>query len=284
MIGRVVTWLRRTICDRRPPSASRIKYALPKPAVFSKYYNKDTSFKDVNWSDWDSVVDGFQSRFINWYFEPLDQFPTTGHEAYPVLCAMCALVDVFTHYVETTGDGELQHSDVRDCQLGLTIHRDRMRGWFFDPARRLLNEDYKVAAVHLVTPLIEALEEHARGESSQRRSGRFFKQRAGRIFDLCPESPAIRFLWTGARCGFAHHGFLQGEKILIDATGEYPVEFDTAAHLLRIHAWPHVEAIASAYEQFYVHAEHKHELQHRFQRLWYPDLQLSLDMEVVGVA
>jgi hypothetical protein len=65
---------------------------------FSKYYNKDVLFANVDWSNWSSVVDGFEARFVDWYFEPLSQFPKTGHEAYPVLCTMCALVDAFAHY------------------------------------------------------------------------------------------------------------------------------------------------------------------------------------------
>ena len=85
-------------CSRKKPEGIKITYALPKSNIFSKYYNKDIEFKDVNWSDWNIVVDGFKSRIIGWYFEPLSVFPSTGHEAYPVLCAMCALIDVFTHY------------------------------------------------------------------------------------------------------------------------------------------------------------------------------------------
>lgn len=75
-----------------------IRYRLPSPTVFSKNYNKDTLFEDVAWSSWQTVVDGFRSRFVGWYFDPLAAFPQTGHEAYPVLCSMCALVDAFTHY------------------------------------------------------------------------------------------------------------------------------------------------------------------------------------------
>jgi len=76
----------------------KITYALPCSAIFSKMYNKDTTFDSVTWSDWRKVVDGFQSRFIDWYFNPLGDFPKTGNEAYPVLCAVCALIDAFAHY------------------------------------------------------------------------------------------------------------------------------------------------------------------------------------------
>lgn len=76
----------------------RIIYALPHSTVFKKFYNRDTSFDAVTWSDWRAVVDGFRLRFTGWYFDPLEEFPKTGHEAYPVLCVTCALVDAFSHY------------------------------------------------------------------------------------------------------------------------------------------------------------------------------------------
>jgi hypothetical protein len=78
--------------------AMRVTYELPNTRVFSKFYNRDTAFDAVDWSAWLPVVDGFHRRFSGWYFEPLEEFPRDGHEAYPVLCAMCALVDAFTHY------------------------------------------------------------------------------------------------------------------------------------------------------------------------------------------
>ena len=98
MFKHIVNILCKFACSRRKSNGTKITYALPYSSVFSKYYNKNMEFKDVDWSDWNMVVDGFKSRIVGWYFEPLAIFPTTGHEAYPVLCAMCALVDVFTHY------------------------------------------------------------------------------------------------------------------------------------------------------------------------------------------
>lgn len=80
----------------------KLIYKLPEPTIFKKCYNKSSLFDEVDWSDWESVVDGFRLRFEGWYFEPLGEFPKTGHEAYPVLSAMCALVDVFAHYTSNT--------------------------------------------------------------------------------------------------------------------------------------------------------------------------------------
>ena len=93
----------------------------------------------MNWSDWKSVVDGFQSRIIDWYFDPLAAFPNTGHEAYPVLCTMCALVDTFTHYDRDCDWHDLRHYKEflrkldpifrTKLSIKITTSRLRNRGW-----------------------------------------------------------------------------------------------------------------------------------------------------------
>jgi hypothetical protein len=93
VIGEFRKWLRKIICGQGKASMRRIQYALPSSSVFRKRYNKNVFFDEVDWSDWAAAVNGFQSRFVDWYFKPLSEFPITGDEAYPVLCAMCALVD-----------------------------------------------------------------------------------------------------------------------------------------------------------------------------------------------
>jgi hypothetical protein len=102
MLRSMVRWIRKIFSSRNKAQGTRITYQLPCPTIFSKYYYKGTLFQDVDWSDWDSVVDGFQSRFVKWYFDPLSIWPQAGHEAYPVLCAICALIDVFTYYTGAT--------------------------------------------------------------------------------------------------------------------------------------------------------------------------------------
>ena len=77
-----------------PVGDTRIVYHLPSGTVYKKYYNKDSYFADVDWEDWAAVVDGFESRFKNWYF---GQFHG-GHASYVDFCALCALVEVFSHY------------------------------------------------------------------------------------------------------------------------------------------------------------------------------------------
>jgi hypothetical protein len=79
---------------RKPQTASRIVYALPVASKFRKYYNQDQFFDEVDWSDWTTVIDGFEKQFDKWYFAHM----SGGHASYMDLCALCALVEVFSHY------------------------------------------------------------------------------------------------------------------------------------------------------------------------------------------
>ena len=86
----------RSFFKRRPKvgSATRIVYALPDVAVYKKFYHRDKFFHDIDWSDWDTVVNGFEARFVKWYFEHM----LGEHASYIDFCALCALVEVFSHY------------------------------------------------------------------------------------------------------------------------------------------------------------------------------------------
>ncbi len=97
-------WLCSGFCKKKT-SASRIIYKLPDPSHYVKLYYVGKAFQkntkgipEMDWSDWESVVDGFRARIYGWYFKPLSVFPVTSNEAYPVIVAMCALVDLLTQY------------------------------------------------------------------------------------------------------------------------------------------------------------------------------------------
>jgi len=86
------SWLKR-IFNKSAPKSQRIIYCLPNTG-FEKYYYKGVLFKDVNWSEWKDVIDGFQKRFEGWYFGNM----AGGDSSYLDLCSLCALVEVFEYY------------------------------------------------------------------------------------------------------------------------------------------------------------------------------------------
>lgn len=68
-----------------------------------------------------------------------------------------------------------------------------MDGWFFEPAIMLLERGHFVAAVHVVTPLIEALQERYEGKPSRGSSANFFKEQASKMFTINDEALALLY-------------------------------------------------------------------------------------------
>ncbi|MGA7383419.1 MAG: hypothetical protein WBW81_01585 [Methylocella sp.] len=178
--------------------------------------------------------------------------------------------------------GEARPYEFDDETLPAKIFRDRVTGWFFDVAVKLLQEGQDVAAVHLVTPLIEALEERVRGEPSTGHSEDFFTASAQRILNLTDQK-GLKLLYGGLRCGFAHHGFLKDDakqsNILLtrDLTG--PVVYvDT---ILWVDVPQYVDAVRGAYEEYYNDLTDP-DKKTKFLRLWAKDWQMSLRVPGAG--
>ncbi|MFZ5865411.1 MAG: hypothetical protein ACOYXY_05995 [Thermodesulfobacteriota bacterium] len=74
----------------------RIIYNLPDENIYPKFFCDGQYFHEMNWKDWDAVVEGFRSRVRDWYFTPLE--PIKENSGYVVMCAMCAIIDLLTQY------------------------------------------------------------------------------------------------------------------------------------------------------------------------------------------
>ncbi len=151
-----------------------------------------------------------------------------------------------------------------------------MESWFFKPAEEMIASGNDVAAVHLVTPLIEALEIRYRGMQSNNQSGKFFKDRAKEIFQL--DDVALGILYGGVRCGFAYYGFVKSEggiyNILITSGLAKPLVHTPP--MLFIDAPKYVAAIRSAFKQYCDLAETDNEAKQKFMSLWDGDWPMSL--------
>lgn len=194
--------------------------------------------------------------------------------------------------IKSTKDN--QEYDFDNKMASTLVFQDRMQGWFFTPALELLNNNYAMASVNLVTPLIEALEIYHNGVASK--SELDFEKQAKTIFrslckkenspfkwqkqcDVCsPHSrilckEAIKFLYDGVRCGFAHKGFLQDEdqtkqrNIVISLEwNNDPIVFES--NCLTIYARPYVKFIQKAFEEFYERLENENETRDKFLNVW----------------
>ena len=186
------------------------------------------------------------------------------------------ILDTDSLTVTELSSGDITVHDFSDKKLPLLIFRDRMSGWFFEPAIMLLHQGHSVASVHIVTPLIEALQERYEGEPSKGKSAHFFKKRAKEMFGLSDN--ALALLYGGLRSGFAHHGFLKDDSnhynILITTGLAAPIEYSD--DVLWIDSDKYVYKVRDAYEEYYTFAEGDEELQRRFMAVWNDDWQMSL--------
>lgn len=168
------------------------------------------------------------------------------------------------------GEGPFRFDDKTAARL---IYQDRMQGWFFDPVHMLLENHQTVVAVHIVTPLIEALENYIQGESSTGNSRNFFKTRAKAIFPcLDDDDDAVDLLYKGVRCGFAHEGFLkekddkQKYNILIALEGDSPIIYNDRE--MTIYTRQYVSAIQAEFEKYYFQIENDEAELDKFFRVW----------------
>lgn len=121
---------------------------------------------------------------------------------------------------------ELQKNDIKTTIL---IYEDRVKGYFFDQARKLLislslnNEDSGRFSAYTVLMIaisqIEGMQQYREGESSdadrsrgiRSRSKDFFVEGMTRIFNLGSENREhLEKLYSAVRCGLFHDGFTKG--------------------------------------------------------------------------
>ncbi len=184
------------------------------------------------------------------------------------------ITGIVTERVSPNGNIKRKHN-FHDAALPLPIFRDRMTGWFFEPAMKLLSVDQDIAAVHIVTPLIEALGQRYQGESSQGRSREVFEMMAKEIFGI--DDVTATLIYKGLRCGFAHHGFIKDQKdrnrIVFTGGLQQAMEYDDSR--LLIDSWQYVDQVHGAYEEYYSKLQEDAELLERFIKNWNVDWKLK---------
>lgn len=171
-------------------------------------------------------------------------------------------------------DKEVFKFDYQDKKGSRLIFEDRMQGWFFDPALKLLDEaNSSVVAVHIVTPLIEALRCYILGRKPSRgESSNFFKDQAGEIFPLLQNNENARnLLYKGVRCGFAHQGFLKDDDdayniLILSEVSDEPIIFD--GQVMTIHARKYVKKINEAYQSYFNTLDRDADKLNKFYDMW----------------
>ncbi|MEA5485702.1 MULTISPECIES: hypothetical protein [Pseudanabaena] len=171
-------------------------------------------------------------------------------------------------------DKEVLKFNCQDKKGSRLIFEDRMQGWFFDPALNLVDDiNSSVVAVHIVTPLIEALRCYILGKKPiARESSTFFKEQADEIFPLLQNNEVARnLLYKGVRCGFAHQGFLKDDDdayniLILSEVSDKPIIFD--GQVMTIHARKYVEKINEAYQSYFNTLDRDADKLNKFYDMW----------------
>ena len=177
-------------------------------------------------------------------------------------------------YSDEVLDKEVFKFDCQDKKGSRLIFEDRMQGWFFDPALKLVDDvNSSVVAVHIVTPLIEALRCYILGRKpSGRESSDFFKDQADEIFPLLQNNKDARnLLYKGVRCGFAHQGFLKDDDdaynvLILSEVSDEPIIFD--GQVMTIHARKYVKKINEAYQSYFNTLDRDADKLNKFYDMW----------------
>lgn len=109
----------------------------------------------------------------------------------------------------------------------ILVYEDRVAGWFFRYGKHL--QDYHDAGfvvLQVTLAQIEGIEQYRRGESSDRKSGRFFRDGLKRIFGFDNSSDQwLGDFYTLVRCGLFHDGMTRN-RVLIENRFDTPLSYD----------------------------------------------------------
>ena len=102
------------------------------------------------------------------------------------------------------------------------VFEDRMRYWMLEPAKHLLQDNFRqIAAVGILIHYFEGIEIYLSGKDSDGKSYKFFRRGFEKVFDLAEYSEeaikqTTKGLYKQARCGFSHDGMFRNRVLFSD--------------------------------------------------------------------
>lgn len=88
-------------------------------STFTKFFNKTETIESLRGATWERLVEAFRLRLVGWYFEPFADWPKTGHEAFPVLLAMGAVLSTLSAASGKACNSSYSWNDILN-EIGLT--------------------------------------------------------------------------------------------------------------------------------------------------------------------
>lgn len=69
-----------------------------KPVKKNRLFSRATHYSEINWNDFDTVIQQFRKRIETWYIEPIRQLQACGDFSFPVAGLTCLLIDMLSQY------------------------------------------------------------------------------------------------------------------------------------------------------------------------------------------
>jgi len=117
--------------------------------------------------------------------------------------------------------------DPRTLNDKIAIYEREVKGWFLDPALRLLESDEQSSTMNNAFVIVmicmayfEGVEQYKTGVESNRRSKECFVDSVKRIYPGRFEKNQIEKFYEQSRCGLFHNGMTKGSVILSYEYGE----------------------------------------------------------------
>jgi len=78
-----------------------------KPNKNIRFFKASTKYSEINWNDFNTVIDAFYDRIYNWYIEPVKELEKlSGHYAFPLMTSACLLIDCLSQYVNGSNESK----------------------------------------------------------------------------------------------------------------------------------------------------------------------------------
>jgi hypothetical protein len=142
-----------------------------------------------------------------------------------------------------------QDLDPNNVYHKIIIYERQVNDWFLIPATRYTNEENDGFIVLMICmSYLEGVEQFKRGETSNGRSGIFFKSAIEHIYPgkYLPED--LGNLYAEARCGLFHDGMVRG-TIIISYSFNEPFEFENAS-TIKVNPKRLLEDIKTDFQQY----------------------------------
>ncbi len=139
----------------------------------------------------------------------------------------------FKHYNRKPGmvvDSRTNEEYIYDSlDTKILVYEDRVAGWFFRYGKHLqMHHDAGFIVLQVALAQIEGIEQYRRGQSSENKSGLFFRKGLKRIFGLDESSDDwLKDFYTLVRCGLFHDGMTR-RQVWIENRFDAPLAYDGA--------------------------------------------------------